>query len=64
MEVHEVFLDDALQVKEKGKMSHIFFRKRTRKSERADADEETGLGDVVFPCIMINILNPMAFFEK
>ena len=26
-----------------------FFRKRTRKSERADADEETGLGDVVFP---------------
>ena len=49
VEVHEVFLDDALQVKEKGKMSHIFFRKRTRKSERADADEETGLGDVVFP---------------
>ena len=48
MEVHEVFLDDALQVKEKGKMSHIF-PKRTRKSERADADEETGLGDVVFP---------------
>lgn len=49
VEVHEVFLDDALQVKEKGKMSHIFSEKRTRKSERADADEETGLGDVVFP---------------
>ena len=26
-EVHEVFLDDALQVKEKGKMSHIFSEK-------------------------------------
>lgn len=27
VEVHEVFLDDALQVKEKGKMSHIFPKK-------------------------------------
>ena len=26
-EVHEVFLDDALQVKEKGEMSHIFPKK-------------------------------------
>lgn len=51
-------------MKEKGKMIPYFFRKRTRKSERADADEETGLGDVVFPGIMINNLNPMAFFEK
>ena len=45
VEVHEVFLDDPLQVKEN---VPYFFRKRTRKSERADADEETGLGDAVF----------------
>ena len=57
VEVHEVFLDDALQDERKRQENvPYFFRKRTRKSERADADEENRTGRrCCSGCIMINI---------
>ena len=63
VEVHEVFLDDALQVKEKGKMSHIFSEKELESlselMQMRSPDWET-----LFSLYHDKHLNPMAFLKS
>lgn len=63
VEVHEVFLDDALQVKEKGKMSHIFSEKELESlselMQMRRPDWET-----LFSLYHDKHLNPMAFLKS
>ena len=63
VEVHEVFLDDALQVKEKGKMSHIFSEKELESlselMQMKRPDWET-----LFSLYHDKHLNPMAFLKS